>query len=139
MSSFMVSNETLNILANYISQEQPFEINYAFHYERGDGKKIYEALRDLNHRALCERYGEKAQEMWDVNQYEYQEIPDIILQKEEEEILCRLECFLYQCDEGLISSRDDIYIGLDRLAGAMARDLIGSIYTEKIAEQGWWD
>lgn len=139
MSSFMVSNKTLNILANYIAQEQPLETNYAFHYERGDGKKIYEALRDLNHKALCERYGgERAQEMWDVSEYEYQEIPDIAVWIPQEEILCRLECFLYQCNEGLIP-RDDIYIGLNILAGIIARVEVAKIYRAECYEQGWWD
>lgn len=139
MSSFMVSNKTLNILANYISQEQPLVTNYAFHYERGDGKKIYERLRDLNHRALCERYGgEKAQEMWDVEEYEYQEIPDIVVWIPQEEIICRLCCFLYQCDEGNLS-RDDIYIGLNKLAGSMAIDEVIAIYNDEIQQNGWWD
>ena len=138
MSSFMVNNRTLNILANYIAQNEPIETNYAFHYERGDGKKIYEALRDLNHKALCERYGgEKAQEMWDINEYEYQIFPDVAEWIPQEEIICRLCCFLYQCDEGTIP-RDDIYIGLDKLAGSMARDEVIMIYYDEMQQNGWW-
>lgn len=139
MSSFMVSNKTLNIIASYIAQNEPIETNYAFHYERGDGKKIYEALRDLNHKALCERYGgEKAQEMWDVNQYEYQEIPDVAERIPQEEIICRLACYLYQCDEGRIE-HDDVYIGLRNLSEAMALNEVIGIYHAEIEEQGWWE
>lgn len=134
MSSFMVSNETLCIISHYLARKElPPYMNYAIYYERGDVEKIYEALRDLNHKALAVRYGEKANEMYDLAFYKY-ETPSRNFSNME--MVVRLSCFLYQCNEGTINN-NELYLALERLCGELATSVILEIIPPRTME-GWW-
>lgn len=140
MSSFMVSNKTLNILANYIYQEQPKETGYSLYYDRDDPKKIFERLCDLNYHAMCEHFNEEqAKALLNTEEYRYEEIPDISEHISREEIICRLECVLFKCNEGMVPYRDDAYIGLKLLSSSLARDEVLAIYEREMRANGWWD
>ena len=138
MSSFMVSNKTLNIITNYILDNRPRELEYALYWADWKPEFIYEMLRDMNHRALCERYGgEVAQEMWDVNKYNYdpaEKIPSYSIREEKAQIVTRISCFLYQCNEGSVT-RDELYKDLEKWCGKIAVDFV----LHEADLEKWWD
>lgn len=133
MSSFMVSNDTLCMLATYLATtELPPYMEYAIYYERKKPVKIHEALRDMNHRALACRYGESANDMWDPAFYVYHPASC----DTDKELITRITCYLYQCNEGMVD-KEELYLALQRLCGDLA---VGYVLDnlEPYESERWW-
>lgn len=138
MSSFFVGNNSLSKLANSLMANF-----YKDFVDFGVPIRLYEALYDLNIEALKSRY-----EDWEVLVYEEKnylltagvwQIESNFITDENREYLLKnlaqfymsLECFLYQCCEGEIPEKSELYKKLEEISDILAHRL-ASEYAEKL-------
>lgn len=103
MSAFMVNNETLSILANFI-------VRYSTRYDIDDAEMMFHKLAELNVESLRQRYRDYEDMVGDI---EY--LPDcdiwkpyvwgqthriFVIEAWHYQILKSLDCYLYQSCEG---------------------------------------
>ena len=136
MSAFMMSNETLSMLANliaryYVNSDSmgfyfPEELREELKDTRFSGELIFNKLADLNIKSLSQRYPNDYQEM--VGKVEYIPWNDIwnrpvwnmeegviMIGKWYYQFLKSLRCYLYQCCEG-DCYETKLYKALDQLS-----------------------
>jgi len=125
MSSFLVNEQVLNDVVNYLSESRgaDHERNYYIKTHLGydlnkiaDRKLLFAEMLNLNFMALGQRYGDSAEELdTQSTGYKYKKQVEC----EFMQALMSLKCWLYQCAEGT-ADEQDIYKHLDYLAGRLA-------------------
>ena len=156
MSSFIVENKTINRIVNFCFWEHDGylkheierelkEIGIILHGFNDDKdtdnalKKFGEELLKLNITAFYVRY-EKSQ--FDVKKeieealigYKYEDTP--LKDRGIFQVLKSIKCFLYQCSEGDIPEKSNLYKCLRNIEGNIEKHIIGEIPEFNNAEWG---
>jgi hypothetical protein len=128
MSSFTVSDETINTIATCIGFEA-FKDSYiqrrfkelGFDIREGWEKTLAIKLLMLNREAVFQLYGKLSDiEQRAVNDFEY-------ISRNRFQILKSIQCFLYQCSEGNIPETSELYKLLMELEHKIMHEIIDSM------------
>jgi hypothetical protein len=137
MSSFVVSNETINTIASYIGSEvirdsyikRRFK-ELGFDIREGWEKILARKLLMLNKGAVFQRYGRLLEiEQLATNGFEY-------ISRNRFQILKSIQCFLYQCSEGNIPETSELYKLLRELEYKIMHEIIDDM---KEYQDAKWD
>jgi hypothetical protein len=137
MSSFIVSDETINTIASYIGFEA-FKDSYVerrfkklgFDIREGWEKTLASRLLMLNREAIIQRYGKLSDaEEQAVNDFEY-------ISRNRFQTLKSIHCFLYQCSEGDIPETSELYKLLRELEHRLMHEIIDDM---KEYQNAKWD
>jgi hypothetical protein len=137
MSSFIVSDETINTIASYIGfevlKDSYIERRFkelGFDVREGWEKTLASELLMLNREAVFQRYGKLSDtEQQAVNDFEY-------ISRNRFQILKSIQCFLYQCAEGDIPETSELYKMLRELEHKIMHEIIDSM---KEYQDAKWD
>lgn len=139
MSSFLVSNKTLNEIVAGIRQAHITDARHDTWITKdlsllsasnlqGRYKYLFDKLYELNQMALKERYGEK-------QDFGSSYIFSIVCAPSQMQLFKHLRCLVYQCSEGDVPETL-LYKDLGKLVEAIAVDIVGKMPEYEVAS---WD
>lgn len=127
MSAFVVEDQTINTIVNFLAfkQNSSNDAYWPKHILRDAGiclsglknqKAFALSLHDLNVKAVSERYNEFEEYAFTYRQ--------TLPEQNIFQVYKSLQCWLYQCSEGTIPQRNDLYKLMEELAKQIAMYIV---------------